>query len=265
VNIFSQMASSSLMPAPTMTAMGAPTQPLTNVNMTSTAATTATYAHHNENNHGAPVVIIDELRNEIKQMRTENMVKDGEVKILREKLKKLEQDSQRMRTERADLIKKLQTQKEEEKKGLQKQIEFKELENQFKNQEIFDLTMKCKQLESSSKKTTVASSSSSVSNQATPQHNLMLDEMNPGLNSNSINKVKTPSTPTMAPPSMSSHLNNQMNKSTTPQQSNATANNQQVIGSKGVPTKRMICQTSISSLNGASDTENENPTHDPKR
>ena len=269
VNIFSQMASSSLMPAPTMTAMGAPTQPLTNSNMTSTAASTASYVHHNENNHGAPVAIIDELKNEIKQVRTENMAKDGEVKILREKLKKLEQDSQRMRTERADLIKKLQTQKEEEKKGLQKQIEFKELENQFKNQEIFDLTMKCKQLESSSKKSNVASSSSSsVSNQAaaTPQHNLMLDEINPGLNSNSIKKIKTPSTPTMAPPSMSSHLNNQMNKSTTPQSNHATANNnQQVIGSKGVPTKRMICQTSITSLNGASDTENENPTHDPKR
>lgn len=243
VNIFSQMASSSLMPAPTMTSMGASTQ----LNLTATATSTA-LASLSTN-------IVDELKNEIKQIRTDNMAKDGEVKILREKLKKMEQDSQRLRNERTEMLKKIKDKTEEEKKGLQKQIEFKELENQFKNQEIIDLTMKCKQLESNSKKNVNALN-----------NNILLDEMN---TNNITSRVKTPSTPNMAPPSSAAaalHLQNQSNKNVTPVSSLASNNNnQQIIGSKGVPTKRMICQTSISSLNGTSDTENENPTHDTKR
>ena len=185
------------------------------------------------------------------------MAKDGEVKILRDKLKRLEQDTQRMRTERVDLIKKLQTQKEEEKKGLQKQIELKELENQFKYQEIMELTMKCKQLESNSKKSAAAVAMANSNSVATPNNPqvIQVQPQQQQQHSNLMTESKssgTPSTPTSMPPP---------NKVTP-----ATASsNQLIIGSKGVPTKRMICQTSMSSLNGLSDTENENPTHENKR
>ena len=74
------------------------------------------------------------------------------MKILRDKLKKVEQDSQRMRTERLEFMKRISQQQEETSKAMQKQIEFKELENQFKSQEIVELTMKYKVLESSFKR-----------------------------------------------------------------------------------------------------------------
>ena len=80
------------------------------------------------------------------------MQKEGEVKILRDKLKKQESEMQRVRNEKLELLKKLQQQQIEAKKNLEKQIEFKELENQFKSQELTDLTMKCKQLEAKLKK-----------------------------------------------------------------------------------------------------------------
>ena len=115
--------------------------------------------------------------------------------------------------------------------------------------------MKCKQLESNSKK-----NGTTLNN---TQNNILLDEIN---TNNITSRVKTPSTPNMAPPSSAAaalHLQNQSNKNVTPISSLASNNNQQIIGSKGVPTKRMISQTSMSSL--ASDTENENPTHDTKR
>ena len=67
-------------------------------------------------------------------------------------MKRLEQDMQKMRTERLDLIKKLQQQKDESDRALQKQIEFKEIENQFKTQELVELSMKYKILESTVKK-----------------------------------------------------------------------------------------------------------------
>lgn len=94
----------------------------------------------------------DGFRQEIRQLKSTNMQKDGEVKILRDKLKRLEQEMQKMRTEKIDLIKKLQQQQDETKRNFQKQIEYKELENQFKSQEIVELTMKYKVLESTVKK-----------------------------------------------------------------------------------------------------------------
>ena len=100
---------------------------------------------------------LDDVKCELKQAKTENMQKDGEVRILRDKIKRLEQELQRSRTEKVDMSKKLQQQQDEAKKNLQKQIEFKELENQFKSQEIVELTMKYKMLESNVKKTPLSS------------------------------------------------------------------------------------------------------------
>lgn len=71
---------------------------------------------------------------------------------MRDKLKRLEQETQRMRTERLDMVKKLEQKQEENSKALQKQIEYKDLENQFKTQEIIELQMKNKYLESNLKK-----------------------------------------------------------------------------------------------------------------
>ena len=88
-----------------------------------------------------PYSQLEDSNNELKKMKSENMLKDGEVKILRDKLKRTEQEMQRIRTEKADLVKKLHLQQEEIKKGLQKQIELKELENQIKSQEVIELTM----------------------------------------------------------------------------------------------------------------------------
>lgn len=110
------------------------------------------YSNFSNANNNQDASQVDDLRNELKQIKSENMAKDGEVKILRDKLKRLEQETQRMRTERVDLVKKLQQQQDEAKKSLQKQIEYKELENQFKSQEIVELTMKYKVLESTVKK-----------------------------------------------------------------------------------------------------------------
>lgn len=100
---------------------------------------------------------LDDVKCELKQAKTENMQKDGEVRILRDKIKRLEQELQRSRTEKVEMSKKLQQQQDETKKSLQKQIEFKELENQFKSQEIVELTMKYKMLESNVKKTPLSS------------------------------------------------------------------------------------------------------------
>jgi hypothetical protein len=114
----------------------------------------------NTNKTTDPYVQLDEMKSELKQMKSENMQKDGEVKILRDKLKRLEQETQKMRTERVDLVKKLQQQQDDAKKSLQKQIEYKELENQFKSQEIVELTMKYKVLESTVKKNATAAANS---------------------------------------------------------------------------------------------------------
>lgn len=114
----------------------------------------------------------DGLKQEIRQLKNTNMQKDGEVKILRDKLKRLEQEMQKMRTEKIDLIKKLQQQQDETKRNFQKQIEYKELENQFKSQEIVELTMKYKVLESSVKKnpnTVILAPSNSIVNQKIQQ------------------------------------------------------------------------------------------------
>jgi hypothetical protein len=77
----------------------------------------------------------------------------------------------KMRNERLDLIKKLQHQKDESDKALQKQIEFKELENQFKAQELMELTMKYKCLESAVKKNpNSAVQITATQQQFSPQH-----------------------------------------------------------------------------------------------
>lgn len=181
----------------------------------------------------------------------------------------LEQETQRMRTERCDLIKKLQQQQEEAKKVLQKQIEFKEIENQFKSQEIVELTMKYKVLESSvrNKSSTLNSSTIATQPQITSthlpqsqhhqqqlsQHYSVFDELSNLTNTN--NNVKKQPAVSMPPPP-------QPNNAATPQLP-AQAKQAQIIGSKGVPTKRMANQTSISS--GLSDSENENPVHENKR
>ena len=181
----------------------------------------------------------------------------------------LEQETQRMRTERCDLIKKLQQQQEEAKKVLQKQIEFKEIENQFKSQEIVELTMKYKVLESSVRnKSTNLNSSTIVTQpqitsthlpqsqhhqQQLSQHYSVFDELSNMTNTN--NNVKKQPAVSMPPPP-------QPNNTATPQLP-AQAKQSQIIGSKGVPTKRMANQTSTSS--GLSDSENENPVHENKR
>ena len=290
LNIFSQIAStntninnSNLMPAPTMTSMGLPVNfASNNQNNNSSHAYNSAFPGStlasNSNQVIDQLYLLDDLKSELKQVKTENMQKDGEVKILRDKLKRLEQDTQRMRTERVDLIKKLQTQKDEEKKGLQKQIEFKELENQFKNQEIVELTMKCKQLESNNKKnpltnqvaTNMLGQQLQQQRQSVAQNYSVFDDLQ-SISSNSPNSTSNKSkgiefSKGMPPPQSSictpqsqqtANINNNKIQNQT--------SNQQIIGSKGVPTKRMICQTSISSLSGLNDSENENPTHDNKR
>ncbi|CAF0724162.1 unnamed protein product [Brachionus calyciflorus] len=106
---------------------------------------TTTYSTSNYNNYDS----IDDIKYEMKQLKNENMQKDGEVKILRDKLKRLEQETQKMRNEKFDLVKKLQQQHEETKKSLQKHIEVKDLESQFKSQELMEITTKYKVLQSS--------------------------------------------------------------------------------------------------------------------
>ena len=183
----------------------------------------------------------------------------------------LEQETQRMRTERCDLIKKLQHQQEEAKKVLQKQIEFKEIENQFKSQEIVELTMKYKVLESS-----VRNKSSTLSNSTQPhitsthlpqsqhhhhqqqqqqqqlsQHYSVFDELSNITNTSNAKKQQPAVSMPPPPPQPSSAA------------APAQAKQPQIIGAKGVPTKRMANQTSASS--GLSDSENENPVHENKR
>lgn len=132
----SQFASMSQMQAPNMTIMGHPTSVIGGSQFN-------------------PVDTFSQLETtkcELKEVKNANMQKEGEVKILRDKLKKQEQEMQRVRNEKLELLKKLQTQQIEAKKHLEKQIEFKELESQFKCQELIEMQMKCKQLEAKLKK-----------------------------------------------------------------------------------------------------------------
>jgi hypothetical protein len=113
---------------------------------------------------------MDDFKLEINRLKTENMQKDGEVKILRDKLKRLENETNKMRTERIDLIKKLQQQQEESNRILQKQIEKKEAENQIKTNDLHELSSRYKILEAAVKKNpnmVVVSSSSSSNNNIT--------------------------------------------------------------------------------------------------
>ena len=182
---------------------------------------------------------LEETKCELKQIKSENMQKDGEVKILREKLKRQEQEMQRIRNDKLELIKKLQQQRDDAQKHLQKQIEFKDLENQFKSQELVELNMKYKQLESKIKKnpTTAAAPSPQIQTSSAVK-----TEMPMSVFEEEINKQKRFVTPV-----------------TTPQ---APASNP--IGMKGVPLKRAAQQSSSSCLS-LSDAENENPVHESKR
>ena len=106
------------------------------------------------NSHGTDLCSqLEDQKLELKKFKNELMHKDGEVKILRDKLKRTEQELQRTRAEKTEMDKKLHIQQEDAKKTLKKQMELKELEHQLKSQEVVELTMKCKQLESSVKKT----------------------------------------------------------------------------------------------------------------
>ncbi len=131
----SQVPTVSQMQPPAMTIMGHPTSVVG-----SQFNTVDTYSQ------------LETTRCELKEIKNANMQKEGEVKILRDKLKKQEQEMQRVRNEKLELLKKIQTQQIEAKKNLDKQMEFKELENQFKSQELMEMQMKCKQLEAKLKK-----------------------------------------------------------------------------------------------------------------
>ncbi len=143
LNIFSQFTNDapqqsqqhSQMPAPNMTITGRHTKPYN--------ANTAQLNMYSQ---------LEEAKDELKKFKSQNMQKEGEVKLLRDRLKKQEQEMQQVRNEKLELIKKLHQQEVSAKKHLEKQIEFKELENQFKSQELTDLAMKVKQLEARIKK-----------------------------------------------------------------------------------------------------------------
>lgn len=166
----------------------------------------------------------DDLQSQVKQLKTENMQKDGEVKILRDKLKRMEQDSQRMRVEREELFKKLQQQQDEAKRALQKQIDIKELENQLKSQEIVDLTMKYKVLESTVKRN--PNNNNNINNNGiNVQSSQHFDDKKPQIHQshfdNNIIRTNQPNS------------NNNLNKAKQQQQPN-----QQLIVSKGASIKR---------------------------
>jgi hypothetical protein len=190
---------------------------------------------------------IDELKNELFKMKGENMQKDGEVKILRDKLKRQEQESQKMRNERMELVKRLQQQQEEAKKNLQKQIEFKDLENHLKTQEIFELTMKYKVLESTVKKShpSIVSSTPSTSHTSVlaPNAHLPIQLVNTHDENSSSKKQNT----TMVPPSSVQSISSVLSSSST-------------FNSKAMSIKR-LASNSVS----LSDNENENLTPESKR
>ena len=79
INIFSQFSSSNsnLMPPPTMSSMGVPTN---------------TYANHNNNQNDSILMGaagLDDFKSELNKVKTENKQKEGECRILRDRLKKL--------------------------------------------------------------------------------------------------------------------------------------------------------------------------------
>jgi hypothetical protein len=121
-------------------------------------------------------------------------------------MKRLEQDMQKMRNERLDLIKKLQQQKDESDKVLQKQIEFKDLENQFKSQELVELTIKYKCLESAVKKNPNSVQITNVQQQFSPQHHQYQSPHHHQLNGSHINSSN-----------VSVNLHNQFKMSNLPQ------------------------------------------------
>ena len=92
------------------------------------------------------------------------MQKEGEVKILRDNLKKKDQEIQRVRNEKIEMIRKLQQQQIDAQKNLDKQMELKDLDKEFKKQELTDLKMKLKQYEAKMKKISANSGASSQAN-----------------------------------------------------------------------------------------------------
>ena len=89
---------------------------------------------------------------DINKIKADNFQKAGEVKMLREKFKKVEIEMNKLRNEKIELTKKLSKQNDDTEKAFRKQIESKELEIKFKNQEIIEITMKYKSLEAKVKR-----------------------------------------------------------------------------------------------------------------
>jgi hypothetical protein len=121
--------------------------------------------------HGPP-------EEQLKQLLSEKMQKEGEIRILRDKMKKQEQEMQRMRQASTEQGRKSQQRYEELKKATQKKIEVKEIENQFKSQEISELMIKCKQQEALLKRYQASKPM---------QHASVFDEINNSTNNNRIN------------------------------------------------------------------------------
>jgi hypothetical protein len=89
---------------------------------------------------------------DINKLKADNFQKAGEVKMLREKFKKVEIEMNKLRNEKIELTKKLSKQNDDTEKAFRKQIESKELEIKFKTQEIIEITMKYKSLEAKIKR-----------------------------------------------------------------------------------------------------------------
>ncbi len=166
---------------------------------------------------------IEDQKSELKKVKNELMHKDGEVKILRDKLKRVEQELQRARTEKTELDKKLHTQQEDAKKILKKQMELKELEHQLKSQEVVELTMKCKQLESSVKKSNpmnklnnitstlapISSNSSTIQIPSVTQINATTQSNYLDQSSSAFDEAFSLNKKNMAPPTANINLQNQ--------------------------------------------------------
>ncbi len=132
LNIFSQFNSTSSSQSQFNSNMGPPQS--------------AIFQTQSTNNHHIydSVDSATDLTTENKKLRAENMQKDGEVKILRDKIKRQEQETQRTRREKEDTFKLYQKEKNADRSKFQKEIEIKAIEAQFKDKEIMDLTMKNK-------------------------------------------------------------------------------------------------------------------------
>ena len=95
---------------------------------------------------------VDVISFDVEKIKADNFQKTGEIKMLRDKFKKHEIEMSKLRNEKIELVKKLSKQNDETEKAFRKQIESKELEIKFKTQEVIEITMKYKALESKFRK-----------------------------------------------------------------------------------------------------------------